>query len=87
MPPDRREVQIPYFEVQIADFSSVQLDVAMSPSTRGGTMSARTPMQIPGFRGDVIVPGHHDYDDARAVWNGTVDVFHANQNIAPAKRR
>jgi hypothetical protein len=50
-------------------------------------MSARTTMQIPGFRGDVIVPGHHDYDDARAVWNGTVDVFHANQNIGPAKRR
>jgi hypothetical protein len=21
-------------------------------------------MQIPGFRGDVIVPDHHDYDDA-----------------------
>ena len=36
-------------------------------------MSARTTMQIPGFRGEVIVPGHHDYDDARAVWNGTVD--------------
>ena len=36
-------------------------------------MSAQTTMQIPGFRGDVIVPGHHDYDDARAVWNGTVD--------------
>ena len=35
-------------------------------------MSARTTMQIPGFRGDVIVPGDHDYDDARAVWNGTV---------------
>ncbi len=30
-------------------------------------MSARTTMQIPGFRGDVIVPDHHDYDDARAV--------------------
>ncbi len=36
-------------------------------------MAARTTMQIPGFRGDVIVPDHHDYDDARAVWNGTVD--------------
>jgi hypothetical protein len=44
-------------------------------------------MQIPGFRGDVIVPGHHDYDDARAGWNGTVDDFHANPNIGPAKRR
>jgi hypothetical protein len=36
-------------------------------------MSARTTTRIPGFRGDVIVPDHHDYDDARAVWNGTVD--------------
>jgi FAD/FMN-containing dehydrogenase len=36
-------------------------------------MSARTTVQIPGFRGDVIVPDQEDYDDARAVWNGTVD--------------
>ena len=36
-------------------------------------MSARTTMEIPGFRGDVIVPAHPGYDDARAVWNGTVD--------------
>ena len=36
-------------------------------------MSPRTTTQIPGFRGDVIVPDQHDYDDARAVWNGTVD--------------
>jgi hypothetical protein len=50
-------------------------------------MSARTRTQIPGFRGDVIAPGHHDDYDARAVRNGTVDLFHANQNIAPAKRR
>ena len=45
----------------------------MSPSTRGGTMTAPTTMQIPGFRGDVIAPDHDGYDDARAVWNGTVD--------------
>jgi FAD/FMN-containing dehydrogenase len=32
-----------------------------------------TTMQIPGFRGDLITPDHHDYDDARAVWNGAVD--------------
>ncbi|MEX0665173.1 MAG: FAD-binding oxidoreductase [Acidimicrobiia bacterium] len=32
-----------------------------------------TTTQIPGFRGDVIVPDHRDYDDARAVWNGAVD--------------
>ena len=36
-------------------------------------MSARTTMQIPGFRGEVIAPDHHGYDDARAVWNGAVD--------------
>jgi FAD/FMN-containing dehydrogenase len=36
-------------------------------------MTAPTAMQIPGFRGDLITPDHHDYDDARAVWNGTVD--------------
>ncbi|MGH3476939.1 MAG: hypothetical protein ACRD0R_01115 [Acidimicrobiales bacterium] len=50
-------------------------------------MSAPTTTQIPGFQGDVIAPGHQDDYDARAVWNGTVDLFHANQNIAPAKRR
>ena len=36
-------------------------------------MTAPTAMQIPGFRGVLITPDHHDYDDARAVWNGTVD--------------
>ena len=36
-------------------------------------MSAPTTTQIPGFRGEVIAPDHHDYDDARAVWNGAVD--------------
>jgi FAD/FMN-containing dehydrogenase len=36
-------------------------------------MSAPTTTQIDGFRGDVIVPDHGEYDDARAVWNGTVD--------------
>src|SRR5262245_48788158 len=35
-------------------------------------MPART-TQIPGYRGEVIVPGDGDYDDARALWNGTVD--------------
>jgi FAD/FMN-containing dehydrogenase len=30
-------------------------------------------MQIPGFRGDVIAHDHDGYDDARAVWNGTVN--------------
>ena len=36
-------------------------------------MTAPTTMQIPGFRGDVIAPDRNGYDDARAVWNGTVD--------------
>ena len=36
-------------------------------------MTAPTTMQIPGFRGDVIAPDHNGYDEARAVWNGTVD--------------
>ena len=36
-------------------------------------MTAPTAMQIPGFRGDLITPDHHDHDDARAVWNGIVD--------------
>jgi FAD/FMN-containing dehydrogenase len=36
-------------------------------------MTAPTAMRIPGFRGDLITPDHPDYDDARAVWNGTVD--------------
>jgi FAD/FMN-containing dehydrogenase len=30
-------------------------------------------MGIPGFRGELIAAQHADYDDARAVWNGTVD--------------
>jgi FAD/FMN-containing dehydrogenase len=30
-------------------------------------------MQITGFRGDLIAPGHDDYEDVRAVWNGTID--------------
>ena len=36
-------------------------------------MAAATALQIPGFRGVLITPGHRDYDDARALWNGTVD--------------
>ena len=32
-----------------------------------------TGMEIPGFRGPLIAAEHADYDDARAVWNGTVD--------------
>jgi len=36
-------------------------------------MTTGTALQIPGFRGEVITADHHDYDEARAVWNGTVD--------------
>jgi FAD/FMN-containing dehydrogenase len=36
-------------------------------------MSALSTMQIPGFRGELITADHDGYDDARAVWNGTVD--------------
>ena len=36
-------------------------------------MTAAITMQIPGFSGDVIAPDRNGYDDARAVWNGTVD--------------
>jgi hypothetical protein len=78
--------QIPYFEVQNADFSSVPPDVAMIPSTRGGTMTAPTTMQIAGLDVDVIAPDHHGYDEARAGGNGTGDLLQANQNVAPAKR-
>ena len=36
-------------------------------------MTALTTMQIPGFWGAVIAPDDDGYDDARAVWNGSVD--------------
>ena len=36
-------------------------------------MAAPTLIQIPEFRGVLITPDHHGYDDARALWNGTVD--------------
>src|SRR5262245_59482603 len=48
-------------------------DGAMAASTRGGTMNVSTETRIPGFRGDLVAPDHDAYDDARAIWNGTVD--------------
>jgi FAD/FMN-containing dehydrogenase len=36
-------------------------------------MTERTIIDIPEFRGDVITPECHEYDGARAVWNGAVD--------------
>src|SRR5262245_49645626 len=40
---------------------------------QGGTMSAptTTTTQIPGVRGEVMDPDHPDYEDARALWNGS----------------
>ena len=32
-----------------------------------------TRTEIPGFRGELVTPEHAEYDEARAVWNGTVD--------------
>jgi FAD/FMN-containing dehydrogenase len=37
------------------------------------TASATATIHIPGFSGDLIAPDHDGYDDARAVWNGSVD--------------
>lgn len=36
-------------------------------------MTAPTTTRIPRFLGELIEPDHPDYDDVRAVWNGTVD--------------
>jgi FAD/FMN-containing dehydrogenase len=36
-------------------------------------MTTGSTLQIPGFRGEIITFDHPGYDDARAVWNGTVD--------------
>ena len=36
-------------------------------------MTTPTAILIPGFWGEVIAPDNDGYDDARAVWNGTVD--------------
>src|SRR5262249_61495392 len=47
--------------------------VRWGPPARGGTMTPPATTHIPGFGGEVIAAGHDRYDDARAVWNGTVD--------------
>ncbi len=36
-------------------------------------MSALTAVRIPGFRGELIAAEHAGYDNARTVWNGTVN--------------
>src|SRR5690606_36362640 len=48
---------------------------AMTTTTaevRSGS-KASAAVEIPGFRGRLIGPGHADYDAARAVWNGAID--------------
>ena len=43
-------------------------------SEQVGHLSQRaTVMEIDGFRGELIMADHIDYDTARAVWNGAVD--------------
>src|SRR5262245_46215504 len=36
-------------------------------------MPTPTLTKLPGFRADVVSPDHQAYDEARTVWNGTVD--------------
>jgi FAD/FMN-containing dehydrogenase len=77
--PGGREVQIPYFEVQIADFTATPAGAAMRAGTEAASEQARpsneeaSAMEIEGFRGQLITADHTEYDAARAVWNGSVD--------------
>jgi FAD/FMN-containing dehydrogenase len=43
----------------------------MSTLTNGKT----TPLEISGFAGEMIEPGHPEYDAARALWNGAIDRY------------
>ena len=45
------------------------------PTTAEVARGSREPAgaEIAGFRGRLILPGHADYDSARAVWNGAID--------------
>jgi FAD/FMN-containing dehydrogenase len=46
---------------------------ALTSERIGQPSDTATGMEVPGFRGEVIAAEHADYDDARAVWNGSVD--------------
>src|SRR5690606_6661811 len=48
------------------------MTTATTADVRGGGKAAAA-VEIPGFRGRLIGPGHADYDAARAVWNGAID--------------
>jgi FAD/FMN-containing dehydrogenase len=43
------------------------------PATRKPAAPAARKPAIPGFTGQVITPGHHEYDDLRRVWNAMHD--------------
>jgi FAD/FMN-containing dehydrogenase len=42
-------------------------------SKLAGMETITTPTRIPSFAGRLLDPGHADYDDARAVFNGSID--------------
>ncbi|HEV8275539.1 MAG TPA: FAD-binding oxidoreductase [Streptosporangiaceae bacterium] len=48
-------------------------DVAIEPIDQRRSDDSANHDADPRFRGDVTAPGQDGYDDARAVWNGTVD--------------
>src|SRR5690606_29777411 len=48
------------------------MTTATTADVRGGGKAAAA-VEIPGFRGRLIGPGHADYDAARAVWHGAID--------------
>src|SRR5690606_15547762 len=48
------------------------MTTATTAGVRGGGKAAAA-VEIPGFRGRLIGPGHADYDAARTVWNGAID--------------
>ena len=73
-PPARREVQIPSFEVQIADFSAGVTGVAMGPPSRGGTVGVPTD---PGVSERADGPDHPDLADNEANTKWVKDGFPA----------
>jgi FAD/FMN-containing dehydrogenase len=47
---------------------------ALATERVGRTSDLPAELEIPGFRGELIAARHADYDVARAVWNGKIDV-------------